>query len=148
MPKLNLSRLKLLPALLGWVFLFVALSFIAAMVIPSAHAAEPDPSQASGPVQNSWNCVRHKGPLGLEDGLDCATTGSATMTLISPERQPFKLWCGGGTCKGAGQQIVRSNAFVGVMAPVDFDLALRCHIAPPDTDALCDVAIKAVEVKK
>lgn len=145
MPKIDF---KLIPALLGWVFLFVALSFVAAMFIPSAHAADDDPSQAIGRAPNTLHCARHKNFLGLADGWDCTTTGSATMTLISPEGQPFKLWCGSGTCKGTGQQIVRSNAFLGMMSPVDFDLAIRCHIAPPDTDALCDVAIKAVEVKK
>jgi hypothetical protein len=147
--KLKHIPFRLIPAILGWLAALSLIAFAMAMVVTSAHAAEPDSSQAIGPAPNTLHCTRHKDFLGLDDGWDCTTTGSATLTLISPTRQPFKLWCDGdGTCKGAGQQVVRSTAFVGVASPVDFDLALRCHIVPPDTDAVCAAAFKAVEAKR
>ena len=67
----KLSRLKLLPAALGWMLFFVVLAFIMAMYIPSAHAAEA----ASAAAPNALTCVPHKNFLGLRDGWDCASTG-------------------------------------------------------------------------
>ncbi|WP_079415987.1 hypothetical protein [Thiomonas intermedia] len=146
MSKFNLAKLKLLPALLGWAFLFVVLAFLAAMCIPNAHAADA----VSTP--NSLTCAAHKKFLGLRDGWDCTSAGSTPLTITAPKDMPFKFWCTGpasspAECKGVDPQVVQSPAFALVAQPADLDLALKCHITPPSLQAVCQVAVK-VKVEK
>ena len=148
MPKFNLSRLKLLPAVAGWLLAFLALAFIVAMCIPNARAADA----VSAP--SALTCTAHKNVLGLRDGWDCTSTGSGALTITAPKGMPFKFWCDGvepgsssTECKGAGPQVVQSPVFGLVTQPADFDLAMQCHITPPSLRAVCQVAVK-VEVEK
>lgn len=148
MSKFSLSKFKLLPALLGWVFLFLALAFLAAMCMPSAHADE-----AVFTTPNALTCTAHENFLGLRDGWDCTSTGSTPLTITAPKDMPFKFWCTGPAasspeeCKGADTQVVQSPAFGIAAQPADLDLAMKCHITPPSLQAVCQVAVK-VEVEK
>lgn len=144
MSKFNRSRLKLLPAALGWLFFFVVAAFVMAMYIPGAHAADA----ASAVAPNALTCVPHKNFLGLHDGWDCTSTGSASLTIATPKGTPFHFWCGGPAsdpagCKGSGNEVVQSAAFGLVTQPSDFELAMKCHITPPALQAVCQVAVKS-----
>lgn len=128
MSKFNLSKfqlLRFLPATLGWLLFSIAAAFVMAMCIPSARAA--DAASVSAP--NALICVPHKNFLGLRDGWDCTSTGISDLTIATQPHTPFKFWCGGPAsapteCKGAGDEVVRSEAFGMVAQPSDLDLAM------------------------
>jgi hypothetical protein len=138
MSKLNLSRLKLLPAPAGWLFSILLLVFAAAMCIPAAHASQPD-----------YTCTPHKTILGFAWGWDCHVPQyTSTLTL---KTDSSTIWCSqsgaGQECKTATQGTLKINddALDGLINARRFDLAMRCTTTPHNPEAHCEIAIKSGE---
>lgn len=145
MPKIDF---KLIPALLGWLFLLLIVGFVAAMFIPSAHAADTFLGNAASPAAGT-DCAPHKGLFGFQDGWDCIVPQyTNTLTLTT---DPGNVWCTrrGAECKTAGDGALQINgtALASLDSPRRFEIALDCIARAGQPDAHCKVAIKSETAK-
>jgi hypothetical protein len=126
-------NLKLLPSLLGWLFLIFSIAFILSMALVK-------PAHAEG-----LTCKQHKNFFGLQDGWDCKA-GAGTDTLVIHSK-PAAAWCsqGGDECKATGRAKVEidGDALAELSRAQSFELAMRCTTKPGGAAANCEWAEKA-----
>jgi len=119
--------LKLLPAVLGWLFFILSLSFVLAMLLAR-------PSHAEG-----LTCVQHKNFLGLRDGWDCKA--SASTVVLSLHVAPGMVWCSvdGSACKSTGNARLQvdQDTLSTLGRPHRFELAAQCVTTPGSAVADC-----------
>jgi hypothetical protein len=119
--------LKLLPAVLGWLFFILSLSFVLAMLLAR-------PSHAEG-----LTCVQHKNFLGLRDGWDCKA--SASTVVLSLHVAPGMVWCSvdGSACKSTGNALLQldQDALSALGRPHRFEFSMQCVTTPVSDEADC-----------
>ncbi len=137
------SKLKYLPAALGWAFLLLGIAFALSVLLVK-------PARAEDAVlsQDSYTCAPHK-VLWFTWGWDCAVP-SRTNTLTL-KTDAGSIFCNdiGSECKTTTKATLRvnGNALAGLADARHFDLAMRCTTTPHDPSAQCDVAIKSEGAK-
>jgi len=118
---------KLLPAVLGWLFLILSLSFVLAMLLAR-------PSRAEG-----LTCVQHKNFLGLRDGWDCAMPASTNDLTLTTD--PGTVRCNESTtqCESSGHATLRINkdALSVLGNPRQFQITMSCTTTPGSAVADC-----------
>jgi hypothetical protein len=120
--------LKLLPALLGWLFFFLSLCFFLFLLFTS------NPAHAEG-----LTCVQHKNFWGLRDGWDC--TAPASTVVLSLQVAPgIMVRCSqDGTCKSSGNARLQldQDALSALSKPRRFEFAAECLTTPGRAVADC-----------
>lgn len=121
--------LKLLPALLGWLFFIFSLSFFLFMLLTS------NPAHAEG-----LTCVQHKNFLGLRDGWDC-TAPASTVVLSLHVAPGVMVRCSedGSACKSSGHARLQldQDALSALGKPRRFEFAAQCLTTPGSAVADC-----------
>lgn len=119
---------KLLPAVLGWLFFIILLSFVLSMFLAR-------PSHAAG-----LTCAQHKNFLGLRDGWDCkAPASTAVLTLHIAPGGTVLCNKDGSECKSSGHAQLRldQDALSTLGKPRRFEFAAQCTTTPGSDEADC-----------
>lgn len=146
MRKFDLTKLKLLPAVLGWVLAVLFLAFASSMMFSNpSHAAE----NVNDPAVYAPTCTQHKNFLGLDDGWDCKVPAASTTLTMTTD--PGAVWCDQGTtlCKSTGRATLRINkdALAALGKPRKFEIAMTCTTTPGSADASCKFAVEGEAAK-
>jgi len=130
---------KLLPAVLGWLFFILFLSFVLSMLLTSS------PAHAEG-----LDCAQHKNFFGLHSGWDCtAPASTAVLTLHIAPGGMVRCSEDGSACKSTGTALFQldQDALSALGRPRHFEFSMQCVTKPGSDEANCKFSSAGEDAK-